>query len=253
MATGAVIAGLGLWALFTVPQRHPGDLLVPGLIYLACTAGYSLFDVPYSALPAELDASPGGRRALVAVRLGLAFVGVLIGGVSAPIIAERAGHPAMGLVTGGACAAAMGVFLLTCRLPGPRRASPAEPAVAARRPRLLSRPFSLQVGAFVLLLAAGTSSALLPFLVRDLGGGEVIGGAMLINILVALATSAVWPRLIRDLGLRPVWVLASAVTALGALAVGLSPASDSSSWRGWPWAAWACPECRSSASPASPT
>ncbi|MDF3835706.1 MFS transporter [Cupriavidus basilensis] len=227
MASGALLGGAGLWALFGMPQRYPGNALVPMLIYFLCTTGYSFFAVPYSALPAELDDRPEGRRALVSTRLGLAFLGVLIGGVSAPLVTERAGYPAMGIAMGAVCLVAMGAFVLTCRLNG---------AVVHTRPaefvpdtvpasRLVSRPFFIQMSAFVMLLAAvGAFSALLPFLVRAMrASGDVVGIAMLINIVTALLFAALWPRLISRLGLRSVWQLAATTTCAAALMVGVAP------------------------------
>lgn len=235
MGAGALLAGVGLWALFTVPQRHPGDAILPALIFFACTTGYSLFAVPYSALPAELDESADGRRALVSTRLGLAFLGVLVGGVSAPIVAARVGYPVMGLVLGTICAAAMGIFLFTCRLtrdvvvPRPDAATAGVDA-----PRLATKPFLIQMAAFVLLLAAaGAFSALLPFLVRDMGqSADIVGVAMLVDIVVALLTSMIWPILIRRLGLRTVWQMAAGVTCLSALVVGLAPGADAQFYLG---------------------
>lgn len=235
MGAGAIIAGVGLWALFTVPEQNPGNAIVPALIFFACTTGYSLFAVPYSALPAELDATADGRRALVSTRLGLAFLGVLIGGVSAPIVAARVGYPFMGAVLGAICAAAMCAFLLTCRL---KREVAGPPAMAVKDggavPRLATKPFLIQMGAFVLLLAAaGAFSALLPFLVRDMGQpADIVGLAMLVDIVVALLTSMVWPILIRRLGLRTVWQLAAGVTCLSAFFVGFAPGADAQFYLG---------------------
>lgn len=231
MALGALVGCVGLWMLFSLPQQHAGNVAVPVLIYLVCTTGYSLFAVPYSALPAELDARPAERRALVSTRLGLAFLGVLIGGVSAPVIATRAGYDSMGLAMAIACAIAMAAFLITCRLPagGMARSRPAPAARTARQAAWrLPRRFVVQMAAFILLLAAaGAFSALLPFLVRELGAdGEVVGLAMLVDILAALGSSAVWPSVIRRLGLRRVWWLAAAIGCVSGVMVGTASAID---------------------------
>lgn len=224
MGVGALLGGLGLWALFSLPQRMAGNILVPAFIYFICTTGYSFFAVPYSALPAELDPRPEGRRALVSTRLGLAFLGVLIGGVSAPIVAQRFGYPVMGVVMGVVCAGAMGAFLATCRL------KPREPLAGSERvsgsdatlSSIATRPFLIQMASFVMLLAAaGAFSSLLPFLVHEMGaGGDAVGLAMLVNIVVALVTSLAWPVLIRWMGLRSAWQLAAAITGLSAVLVG---------------------------------
>ena len=224
MAAGALLAGTGLCSLFAVPQLHPGNVLVPTLIYLACTVGYSLFAVPYSALPAELDARPDGRRRLVSTRLGISFLGTLIGGVGAPLVAARVGYAGMGAVVGVSCAVAMGLFLLFCPLPSGNRVHVVdkEGDFEAGAARIAMTPFIIQMFAFVLLLAStGTFAALLPFLVRDMkASADVVGFAMLVVILSALLTSTIWPSLIRRLGLRAAWRLAAGATALSSLVVG---------------------------------
>lgn len=223
MGSGALLAGAGLWALFALPQLHRGNALVPALIFFACTTGYSLFAVPYSALPAELDDSEAGRRALVSTRLGLAFCGVLLGGVSAPVVAARIGYPAMGAVMAVVCVTAMGAFLVTCTLADRVTARPSTVHPVDTAPsRFATRAFAIQMAAFVLLLAAaGAFSSVLPFLVHDMGRTpDIVGLAMLIDIVVALLTSAMWPALIRGLGLRTVWQLAAVVTACSAIVVG---------------------------------
>ena len=229
MAAGALLAGTGLWALFALPQHTRGDALIPVLIFFACTTGYSLFAVPYSALPAELDGSEEGRRALVSTRLGMAFLGVLLGGVSAPMVAARVGYPVMGAMMGVVCVAAMGAFLITCPLADRGVEFRPEARLAnIKPPRLVTGPFAIQMLAFVLLLAAaGAFSSLLPFLVHDMGKSpDFVGLGMLVDIVAALLTSALWPILIRRLGLRTVWQLAAAVTGCCALTVGTASGPD---------------------------
>lgn len=230
MSAGALLTGIGLWALFALPQLRPGNPLLPALIYFACTTGYSFFAVPYSALPAELDERPEGRRRLVSTRLGISFFGTLIGGVAAPLLAARMGYPDMGMLLGGGCIVAMGIFLLTCPLPAAaavpvldRSAAPTASASPIAR-----KPFAIQMAAFAFLLAsAGAFASLLPFVVRDIGGSpDVVGYAMLVCIAVAVLTSTIWPILIRRLGLRSVWHMAAAATSLSALIVGFAPGAD---------------------------
>ena len=227
MASGALLTGAGLWALFQLPQLHRGNGLLPTLIYFVCTTGYSLFAVPYSALPAELADNAEDRRALVSGRLGLAFLGTLIGGVSGPLLVARVGYPAMGLILGTVCLVAMSTFLITCRIPLgiPRGEQSEEPGSDAGVANITTRPFKKQIAAFVLLLAAaGAFTALLPFLIRDMNASpDVVGAAMLVNILAALLSSLVWPRLIQRLGLQTVWQTASALMIVSAFMIAFAP------------------------------
>lgn len=231
MWSGALLAGCGLWALFSLPHRSPGNVAIPAIIYFICTTGYSFFAVPYSSLPAELDDRPLGRQRLVATRLGISFLGTLIGGVVAPLIASRLGYPIMGAIVGVACIAAMGAFLLTCPLPQPRESARLATATATDEYRVLAgnRQLIIQMVAFILLLALlGTAAALLPFVVHDLGASsDVVGIAMLVDIVAALGSSALWPRLIRSLGLRTAWQLAAAITGVAAAMIGFAPSVGS--------------------------
>lgn len=226
MSVGALLAGTGLWALFTLPRSHPGEVLVPAAIFLLCTTGYSLFAVPYSALPAELDRSEAGRRLLVSTRLGLSFLGVLIGGVTAPAVAARYGYPAMGAMMGLVCIAAMAAFLLTCPIPRTAPTPMQRDRADVAHAKLMRSGFAIQMASFMpLLAAAGTASALLPFIAHDFGAStEVVGYAILVNIIVALLTSLVWPIVIRRAGLRTAWILAAICQGLGAVVVGTAPA-----------------------------
>ena len=228
MGAGALLTGMGIWALFRFPRLCSGDVLLPALIYFATTTGYSLFAVPYSALPAELDEREEGRRALVATRLGVSFLGVLIGGVSAPVVASHLGYPVMGAAMGTICTVAMSAFLLVWRPMLTGRADPAraEPA-ALDLGSIVTGSFMIPMGAFILMLAAaGAFGALLPFLVHDFGASvDLVGVAMLVDVVAALATAAVWPMLIRRLGLRVTWQCAAACALISAILVGLAPGS----------------------------
>jgi glycoside/pentoside/hexuronide:cation symporter, GPH family len=131
---------------------------------------------------------------------------------------------------GGVCVVAMATFLLTCPIPGkpPIAGAAKASAKSASALKVVNGSFLLQMTAFIVLLAAvGASSALLPFLVRDMNvSADIVGIAMLVNILVALLASLVWPIVIRRFGLRAAWQLAAAATCLGPLAVVTAPGAD---------------------------
>ena len=221
MLLGAVMTGAGLWALFSLPQHRTGNVLLPGLVYAVCTAGYSMFAVPYSALPPELEARPDARGRLVSLRLGISFVGAVIGGVTAPLLAVRIGYPSMALSLGAVCVAAMSVSLLAH--PKVLSNQPARVSAQITPPaRLTFDPaFGRRVIAFVLLLSsAGAFAALLPFLARDMGvNAGVVIAAMFVNLVMAALTSGLWSRLIRIGSLSAVWVCAAGAMAAGSIII----------------------------------
>ena len=79
----------------------------------------------------------------------------------------------------------------------------------------------------LLLAAAGAFTSLLPFLVHDMGArADVVGVAMLVNILAALGASAVWPVILRRRGVGSTW-RAVALLMLGAgVTVALAPSPN---------------------------
>lgn len=230
MIFGALLTGGGLWALFQIPQVYQANSLVPAVIYFGCTTGYSLFAVPYSALPAELAQHPVDLRALVSTRLGMAFLGTLIGGVSAPLLVARAGYPAMGMALGAVCVVSMCTFLLTCRPIGGAVSIEHSTArsIGVGMTNIATVPFKKYIIAFVLLLgAAGAFSALLPFLIHDMKANpDMVGAAMLVNIVAALLSSLVWPMLIRRARLQIIWLTAATLMFAAALTIAFAPGAD---------------------------
>ncbi len=75
---GAIIAGVGLWYLFTPPQS-------PSAAYLFIWAsvlflGWTLFQVPYLAWGADLSGDYKKRTALTALREGAGLIGIVLAG-----------------------------------------------------------------------------------------------------------------------------------------------------------------------------
>ena len=75
---GAIIAGIGLWYLFTPSQA-------PSAAYLFIWAsvlflGWTLFQVPYLAWGADLSGDYKKRTALTALREGAGLIGIVLAG-----------------------------------------------------------------------------------------------------------------------------------------------------------------------------
>lgn len=82
------------------------------LVYFVMACAYSLFAVPYVAVPAEITEIASERETLMAWRMGTAMVGVLIGAGIAPYLVSlggggRAGYRVMALVIALTCGLAM--------------------------------------------------------------------------------------------------------------------------------------------------
>ncbi len=99
--------------LFNAPATTPvmtGAYVM--LVYFIMACAYSLFAVPYVAVPAEITEVASERERLMAWRMGTAMVGVLLGAGIAPYLVSlggggRAGYRVMALTIAVTCGLAM--------------------------------------------------------------------------------------------------------------------------------------------------
>src|SRR5262249_52920803 len=116
MVVGTAGVVLAFIALFAVPSftQSAATALWVAVTYFVLATVYSLFAVPYIAVPAEIDVQRSDRTRLVRWRMSFAMVGVLAGAALAPWIVSlagggRAGYAVMGFVLAVACGLAMSV------------------------------------------------------------------------------------------------------------------------------------------------
>ena len=131
---GATIAALGLVAMFTVPAPLRGGALTAYVLGTLAVAslGYTLFNVPYLAMLAEMTHDPIERARLVSYRIYALAGAQFVAGGLAPLIVggfggDRAAFGKMAVVFGaGIAVAGLVCFLAT------RRAAATVPAGNAR-------------------------------------------------------------------------------------------------------------------------
>lgn len=90
---GAVIAPLSLVLLFHAPANTDSSRLLIGLggILLLYATGYTLFSVPYLAMPAEMTTSPRERTVMMSQRTFFSTIGLLATSVLGPWIIRATG------------------------------------------------------------------------------------------------------------------------------------------------------------------
>ncbi|UTP38309.1 MFS transporter [Phenylobacterium sp. LH3H17] len=239
LAVGAIGVVVAFVALFTPPVLPGwGEVAWVGCCYFALAALYSIFAVPYIAIPAEIGEDEASRARLVAWRIVVAMVGVLAGASAAPLIVEaggggRAGYAVMALVIAAACGLAMAPpFLMMAGRDQPRE----RPSVSVRRPGLTAQMkaalqnsrFRNLLAAYVLqLTAVGLVTSAAPYLVvaifsRPEGDTGLAMGAMLLATIVSVPF---WTALARRIGEARAYVgatlafgLVTALLGVGALA-----------------------------------
>ncbi len=230
-----LVGGLGLAVgfvlLFSGPQRPTG--LAVGWVVVAfavCAVAYSVFQVPYVALPAELTDDPGERTTLLTWRVAVLAVAILASGATAPVIRDAVG----GVAGYRAMAAAVAVLIVVGALGAWRgtagatvRIVPAPPGglVTQLRLALGIRDFRVLLTTFVLqALAIGCMLAAVDYLARevlDRPGASAVLFACFVG--PALLVTPLWQRMAARAGKKAGYRASSlllAGAALGLLAAG---------------------------------
>lgn len=237
MAVGAFSLPVCFFAVFATPASLPPVAAGMWVIitFLLATTAFSMFQVPYIALPAELAPTPQARTAFVAPRIAVLAIAILAFGGGGPVVRDMAGGAHQGyLVMGALTGALLGVgMVVSTRLTTPaplsspgglgreiRAAALSGPtvargAVAALRDSPHLRPL---LTAFVLqALAAGTMLAAAPYLATYILGNEGAASILFVALVApALALMPLARRLADRIGKRRAFVAATAVFGIGA-------------------------------------
>jgi GPH family glycoside/pentoside/hexuronide:cation symporter len=225
LLVGGVGLALGFVLLFWGPQAPAG--LAAGWVVVAfglCATAYSVFQVPYVALPAELTDDPRERTVLLTWRVAVLAVAILASGATAPLIRDAVG--------GAAGYRAMAVFVAALILLGALGAhqgtrgarvstTPTPPGglVTQLRLALAVRDFRALLATFVLqALAVGCMLAAVDYLARtvlDRPGASAVLFACFVG--PALLVTPGWLRLSDRTGKQGGYRWASVLLALAAL------------------------------------
>lgn len=230
MRVGAIALPVAFVVTFAVPTG-----LAPAasgtwvfVAFLATATAFSLFQVPYIALPAELTGDYDARTRLLTWRVVVLSVAILLFGAGGPLLRrvggddEAIGYLVMAVVAGVVIGA--GMLVATTVAPrgttvAPRarrsiRAGYAEGLDALRR----SRPFRDLLATFVLQgLATGVMLAGANYVaVWVLESEDALTFLFLALIGPAILCAPLWGRLARRIGKERSFVFASALFAMAA-------------------------------------
>jgi Na+/melibiose symporter-like transporter len=207
---GAIGVAAGFVALFSAPDWPLSALAWwVGIAYFFLATIYSIYAVPYIALPAEVARSDNERASLVSWRMVMAMTGVFIGAAVAPSLVSafgggRGGYASMSWVVGAVCLVAMLAPLAVA--PG-RSKEPARTASApiwrATREALRAKGFAALAGSYFLqITSVGVLTASMPYLVSKvlMRPESDIGVALAALIGGSVVTPPLWNWLGRKLG-----------------------------------------------------
>lgn len=227
---GALLSALSFLAIFSPPAL--GDAAVDWYMLAALilySTGYSLFNVPYMAMPSEMTGSAYERSRLLSFRTVFVSIGQLLamGGTAALISlggGGAEGYRIMGwvmtLVIGGAMLAS---FFGTAGAP---QLAVAEPVESSPRPRgslrllFANRPFCLLAAAkvfqFLSFASVATTSLLFMLNVLKIGYAGQMQFAIAANIATALSMPG-WLWMERQMGKRNAYLIGIAIMSATSL------------------------------------
>jgi glycoside/pentoside/hexuronide:cation symporter, GPH family len=228
LIAGAAGVAIAFILVFSPPRLPEAATAVwMAVTYFLLATLYSIFAVPYIAVPSELPVTAPKRASLVTWRMVIAMVGVLVGAGLVPHIVAlsgggRPGYARMSLIVAGACGVAM--LLPVWMLRGRDRASSKRVRATGAWHQLgavlRERAFVWLSGSYVLqLTAVGIVSATAPYLVTGaFGRGEADIGTAMIGMLGASTLSMpLWAWVGRRFGAAR--ILAAAVVLFGGGAI----------------------------------
>lgn len=234
MLLGALALPVGFLLTFAVPAGTAPWLAAVWvfLAFLATATAFSLFQVPYIALPAELSPDYDERTRLLTWRVVVLSIAILLFGAGGPMLRgagpdEYSGYLVMALAAGLVIGAGMLVASTTARrgAPATSGAAPAGAASSGYREGFdalrRSRPFHTLLAAFVLqglatgLMLAGANYVAVWVLHSD----DALTFLFVALIAPAVLCAPLWGVLARRIGKEGGFALASGLFALAALSL----------------------------------
>lgn len=231
MIVGALALPVFFILTFAVPAGVPP--LAAGawvlLAFLVTATAFSLFQVPYIALPAELASDYNDRTRLISARVVVLTIAILLFGAGAPALRDsfadaRIGYLVMAIVAGLAIGA--GMFISSF--------------VATRQPLAEHAAYSIldnyRTGFAALRRSQPFRSLLFTFLLQGLATGIMLAGAQYVSkyvlgtgvtfLFIALIAPAIfcaplWAIVSRRIGKERAFVLASVLFGIAALSMTL--------------------------------
>ncbi|MEW2060689.1 MFS transporter [Streptomyces sp. NPDC007002] len=159
LVAGALALPVAFAAMFLSPTTGTGAAIWVAVTFVLAAGAFSLFQVPYVALPTEMSGDPAVRTRITVWRIVFLTLGILVAGGVAPALVSaagngRTGYAVMAVTVGAVIAVVLLVPALGTRWvrsrPGP------EPLglVPAFRTARGNRPFFALLASFVLQAAA---------------------------------------------------------------------------------------------------
>lgn len=228
LLAGALLSAVSFLMLFSPPALTQSGLLVWMICGLVIySTAYSLFNVPYMAMPGELTHGFHERTRLISWRTVFVSIGQLLAMAGTAALIQRGGggiegYATMGLVMALVIGGAMTATALAVPVQHgePPRSGTHLPGLAQIRALAGNRPFMLLLGAkvFQFLSFASMASSGLLFMLNVLGVGY--NGQIVLSVtqnVVTALTMPLWVRTGRTLGKRRTYLIGVGLFCTSAL------------------------------------
>ncbi|UAJ80940.1 MFS transporter [Leifsonia sp. ZF2019] len=232
MVLGAIALPVFFLLTFAVPPGTPEAVAATWVLvaFVLTATAFSLFQVPYIALPAELASGYDERTRLLTWRVVVLTFAILLFGAGGPALRSLGGYAAMALIAG----VAIGGGMLISAFVAPRQA----PAAVAppRESVLVTLRTNYAAGVRVLRDSQPFRALLLTFLLQGLATGLMLAGANYVATWVlhsedavtflflaligpALIVTPLWGVVARRIGKERGFVAASILFGLASLSM----------------------------------
>lgn len=224
LLAGALTLPLCFIGLFAAPTGDP-MLAFAWVIVAFCLAAtaFTLFQVPYAAMPAEMTTDYHERTTLIAYRMAFLTLGILAGGALAPALVKSGGGGPAGYLQMAVVLSVITMLAMLIAFLGTRHA-PSTAAVAhtlGLRAQigvaLANRDYRRLLIAYGLqCVALGAVLAAVPYFVRyTLGADEGVVTLLFVCLVApAIVTMPLWTAISRRRGKRFAYVLAALIFAV---------------------------------------
>ncbi len=228
LVLGGIVSGLAFALYFSAALTPVSQSLVLVAITLALVGtGYTIFNVPYMAMPSELVDDYKERTRMISVRVFFIGIGTMIG-VSTQRLAELLGGDAMGYAQMGFIVGAFVFLFMSLTFFGTaggrqhRREAQKVPFLEQMRTGLANKPFAALLGTkFTQLFGLFTSTAMSIFVVKYVLGKENPGEWMIYFVAVSFVGQTLsipfWTWITKQIEKRATYMLATVMFCLMSL------------------------------------
>ena len=224
LLAGALTLPACFIGLFAAPPGEPMVAFVWVVVAfcLAATA-FTLFQVPYAAMPAEITTDYHERTTLIAYRMAFLTVGILAGGALAPALVKAGGSGPAGYLQMSVVLSLLTMVAMLIAFFGTRhapRTSAVEHTLGLRAQigvAFANRDYRRLLVAYALqCVALGAVLAAVPYFVRyTLGADEGVVTLLFVCLVApAIVTMPLWTAISRRRGKRFAYVLAAVIFAV---------------------------------------